>query len=128
MAKCFADGADIGRVLVEEGLAYAYRRYALDYDLEEKAAYVAGRGIHAFSLEKPSAHRAMPSGDAPQAGAGAGAGNCRIKGNISAKGVRIFHVPGQQHYGRTRINTAKGERWFCSAAEARAAGWRAARR
>jgi len=51
-----------------------------------------------------------------------------IKGNISTKNARIFHVPGQQDYEKTRINTAKGERWFCSAAEARAAGWRPAAR
>ena len=33
-----------------------------------------------------------------------------------------------QHYERTRISTAKGERWFCSEAQARAAGWRRAKR
>ena len=50
-----------------------------------------------------------------------------IKGNISGNG-RIYHMPGQYDYARTRINTGKGERWFCSEAEARAAGWRAAKR
>ena len=29
---------------------------------------------------------------------------------------------------RTRINTSKGERWFCTESEARAAGWRRAKR
>jgi hypothetical protein len=52
-------------------------------------------------------------------------GNCDIKGNISVKsGERIYHVPGQDYYDRTRIDTGKGERYFCSEAEARAAGWR----
>jgi hypothetical protein len=51
-----------------------------------------------------------------------------IKGNINAKGRRIFHVPGQEDYAATRIDTARGERWFCSAAEAIAAGWTAAAR
>ena len=45
-----------------------------------------------------------------------------------SKGERIYHVPGQENYGRTRISTSKGERWFCSEADARAAGWRRARR
>ena len=58
----------------------------------------------------------------------ASAGECRIKGNISRNGTRIDHVPGAQHYERTRINTSKGERRFCSESEARAAGWRRARR
>lgn len=49
---------------------------------------------------------------------------CRIKGNITMSGERIYHVPGQPYYDATRIDTAKGERWFCSEAQARAAGWR----
>ncbi len=32
------------------------------------------------------------------------------------------------YYGRTRINTSTGERWFCSEAEVRVAGWRRATR
>lgn len=51
-------------------------------------------------------------------------GNCSIKGNINSKGDRIYHVPGSRSYGATRINESKGERWFCSESEARAAGWR----
>jgi hypothetical protein len=54
--------------------------------------------------------------------------SCAIKGNISGKGARIYHVPGQRDYERTGIREEKGERWFCSEAEARAAGWRPARR
>lgn len=48
---------------------------------------------------------------------------CRVKANVSDSG-RIYHVPGQQYYGATRINQLMGERWFCSEADARAAGWR----
>ncbi len=50
--------------------------------------------------------------------------DCRIKGNISRDGQRIYHVPGGRWYDRTRIDRYKGERWFCSEEEARAAGWR----
>ncbi|MCT7377311.1 hypothetical protein [Chelativorans salis] len=52
---------------------------------------------------------------------------CDIKGNINRTGERIYHVPGQEYYSATWINVAGGERWFCSEAEARAAGWRRAR-
>lgn len=53
--------------------------------------------------------------------------DCRIKGNISYQtGERIYHVPGGRWYTRTKINESKGERWFCSEEEARAAGWRRA--
>lgn len=54
--------------------------------------------------------------------------SCNIKGNISIDtGERIYHVPGQRYYMKTRISPEYGERWFCSEAEARAAGWRKSR-
>ena len=42
-------------------------------------------------------------------------------------GTRIYHVPGGCYYDQTPINTSKGERWFCTENEARAAGWRRSR-
>ena len=54
--------------------------------------------------------------------------DCDIKGNISFNsGEKIYHVPGQNFYSETQINPNKGERWFCSEAEARANGWRKAK-
>lgn len=50
--------------------------------------------------------------------------NCNIKGNVNTRGERIYHVPGQRYYDATEISASHGERWFCSEAEARAAGWR----
>jgi hypothetical protein len=53
---------------------------------------------------------------------------CGIKGNVSVNtGERIYHMPGQKYYWATRINMARGERWFCSESDARAAGWRKSR-
>lgn len=49
---------------------------------------------------------------------------CNIKGNVSTRGEKIYHVPGQRYYAETRISASHGERWFCSEQEARAAGWR----
>jgi hypothetical protein len=45
--------------------------------------------------------------------------NPRIKGNINAKGDKIFHVPGGRYYDGT-----KAERMFCSEQEAQDAGFR----
>ena len=51
--------------------------------------------------------------------------DCVIKSNVSIDtGERIYHVPGGLYYNATAIDTAKGERWFCTEAEAVAAGWR----
>lgn len=121
VAKCRVNGQDIGRILVEDGLAYAFRRYSLDYDLEEKSAFVAQRGLHGFDLEPPAEHRRNP----PRARLAAGTA-CVIKGNISGSG-RIYHMPGQEHYDKTVISPGRGERLFCTEAEAQAAGWRRAR-
>ena len=122
VAQCEVDGRDMGSAIVSSGLAWAYRRYSDTYDLDEKAAAVAGRGLWAVNVQMPSEFRATRfAGDyAPDAA-------CAIKGNISNNG-RIYHMPGTENYARTRINTSKGERWFCSPTEAQAAGWRAARR
>ena len=55
--------------------------------------------------------------------------SCKIKGNTSFhSGERIYHNPGQKNYDETFINLLKGERYFCSEAEAREAGWRRAGR
>ena len=50
---------------------------------------------------------------------------CAIKGNVTAHG-RIYHMPWSPWYGKIRIDEAKGKRWFCTEAEALAAGWRPA--
>lgn len=52
---------------------------------------------------------------------------CVIKGNISSDGEKIYHVPGGGSYNVTKITPSKGERWFCTEAEAVANGWRKAR-
>lgn len=127
VARCAVGGDDMGAALVAEGLAFAYRRYAMDYDLIEKQAAAADRGLWAMNVQNPATYRQNGQAAAPVPQQRV-ASDCNIKGNISAKGERIYHRPGQEHYDRTRINTAQGERWFCSAAEAEAAGWRAARR
>jgi hypothetical protein len=58
------------------------------------------------------------------AGGVAAQDGCNIKGNVSTKGERIYHVPGQKYYDDTVIQASHGERWFCSEEDARAAGWR----
>jgi len=50
---------------------------------------------------------------------------CDIKGNISySTEEKIYHVPGQEFYNETVINTEYGERWFCTEQEVINNGWR----
>lgn len=56
---------------------------------------------------------------------------CDIKGNININtGEKIYHTrtgPASGCYPCTKIDMREDERWFCSEAEAIAAGWRASR-
>ena len=123
VARCYLGEDDLAERLVADGLAFAYRRYSMDYDLAEKGAAVRDRGLHAMRVQSPAQFRENRAvGRIPQNR------SCTIKGNISASGTRIYHVPGQRDYERTGIREARGERWFCSEAQAQAAGWRRARR
>jgi len=127
VATCTLAGQDIGRMLVREGLALAYRKYSMAYDLDEKGAVVAGRGLHGYLMARPEDHRrTVRDGNTRDNAAPDPA--CAIKGNINSKGRRIYHLPGQADYDRTVIRPETGERWFCDEARARAAGWRRARR
>lgn len=127
LATCKVDGEDIGELLLREGVVAVYPRETLsDYIEFEKEAQLFARGIWAWESELPLDFRAAQR--RPEANtAELGENGCSIKGNISGGG-RIYHMPGQENYARTRINAAKGERWFCSEADAREAGWRPARR
>lgn len=123
IAHCATDAhPDIGAKLVASGLAWAFVKYSADYiDLEMKPRRQKV-GIWQSKTQPPWEYRARRWETAAQV---TPSKNCPIKGNISAKGERIYHAPWSKHYARTRIDTSKGERWFCTEAEAIAAGWRA---
>jgi endonuclease YncB( thermonuclease family) len=133
VAVCRSGAADLAAEMARSGFAVAYRRYSSDYVDEENEARAAKRGIWAGDFAAPEDYRrderteappqprvAQPQQSAPRDG-------CYIKGNINGEGERIYHVPGSSSYADTVIDGAKGERWFCTEAEARAGGWRAPR-
>lgn len=126
VARCSVSGRDLGAALVESGAAFAYRRYSMAYVGQERAAQAARRGLWEHGGAGTS-EPALWRGAIRQVAEQPALGDCAIKGNISANG-RIYHLPGQRDYDRTRINTNEGERWFCSESDAQAAGWRRARR
>ena len=119
---CRADGVDINATMVRRGHAWAFSRYSTDYLGEERSARREAVGVFEAENETPWDYRAKKW----QVGAEQAPDGCPIKGNISENG-RIYHAPWSPFYSRTKISTSKGERWFCSEAEAVEAGWRAPR-
>ena len=107
VAVCSIPGEDLNAWMVEQGWPVAYRKYSTDYVSHETAAKTARRGLWRGDFVEPSRWR---RGERLEAPAASRAGDCRIKGNISKKGTRIYHVPGGAWYAKTRIDTAKGER------------------
>ncbi|WP_244299123.1 thermonuclease family protein [Roseibium aquae] len=121
IATCFVNGQDINARMVQDGQALAFRKYSNRYVREETAARQTGAGLWNGAFDPPWDYRAARWRIA-QADQAAPNG-CPIKGNISSNG-RIYHPPWSTSYARTRIDPSRGERWFCSEAEALAAGWR----
>ena len=128
VSRCFVGGTDLNREMVANGWAVAYHQYSTLYVSDEDEAKAGRKGIWEGEFQMPSDYRKGKKGDAiPRAVpaiAGKGSG-CLIKGNVNTKGERIYHVPGSRFYDKTDVSIANGERWFCSEAEASAAGWRA---
>ena len=120
VARCAADGQDVAREMVARGMAWAFLKFSDEYEATQKTAKSARLGIWRGEARPAWEFREgrwnIKQQQAPE--------GCPIKGNISQRG-KIYHVPRSKYYNRTKINTVKGERWFCDEAEAIAAGWRA---
>ncbi len=138
VAVCRKGDEDLNAWLVSQGYATAYQRYSRDYvqaeDQPGRRSAVSGparstsrrdwrRAKRANGIEtRPEMGSLQPRLPVPEQAA------CTIKGNISRKGDKVYHLPGSRDYERTVIEEASGERMFCSEDEAKAAGWRAPRR
>jgi len=129
LATCYVGDVNINQMLVAEGHAVAFVKYDTVYLPQEQAAQKAKLGIWQGEFQRPAEYRATGWKQAEQAAKTETGSECLIKGNINRKGDKIYHTPwGSKDYKRTKINTSKGERWFCDEAEALASGWRAPNR
>ncbi|NNU79223.1 thermonuclease family protein [Halovulum dunhuangense] len=124
LARCHAQGRDIAAELVRAGYGFAFTRYGDDYAADQIEAEKEGRGLWSGQFVYPWEFRAEKWAVADAAAPDT---DCPIKGNINSRGDRIYHTPWSRDYSRTRIDTGRGERWFCDEAEALSAGWRAPR-
>lgn len=126
----YVDDVLVNEVLVAEGYANVSTyppdvRYTERFRAAEAAARAAGKGLWGAGC---TVYQSPSSEEGGAVVVPSDANACTIKGNIAQEsGERIYHVPGCEYYTRTVISEEKGERWFCSEAEAVAAGWRKAK-
>ena len=104
LAKVWQDDLFINKVLVTEGLA-SFSQGDDELELIEQEALGAKRGIWSSEC---TAER----------------DGCAIKGNFhQGTKDKIYHFANCYNYRQININPNEGDRWFCSAAEAAAAGF-----
>ncbi|MDV0439819.1 thermonuclease family protein [Xanthomonas sacchari] len=131
VAECFVQGQSVNRRMVSSGWAVAYRQYATAFIGDEADARQHQRNLWQGPFQMPADfRRSKRDQTARQAHVATPpvSSGCRIKGNISRQGKKIYHVPGQRDYERTSIDLSHGERIFCSSEEAARAGWQPAKR
>jgi len=126
------NGNDIGAQMIRDGYAFSYKVFPhtrLDaYNQLEKKAREGGKGLWSScdskDMSKPA--KAVSTTRTSSSSSVASKAGCTIKGNISATGEKIYHLPSCGNYKQTVITSTTGERWFCTETEAKAAGWRKA--
>lgn len=116
------NGTFINETLVRTGYAHAVT-YPPDIKYQEvfrEAEREAGENNRGLWSDCQSQQGTVAPADGGQ-------GQCLIKGNISSKREKIYHLPDCPNYKDTVINEEKGEHWFCTEKEAIEAGWRKAK-
>lgn len=130
LAQCGNRLGNINQIMVQQGWAVAFRQYSNAYAADEVRAQANRMGLWSSTFALPwdyrqlQAERAAPQTRTPSRSAASPPSNvrspgCRIKGNRSRRGEWIYHLPGMPYYEDTRA-----EEFFCSEADARAAGYR----
>lgn len=127
-------GEDIGAKMIQEGYAFSYKQFphprleaynALELQAKEAKKGLWGAKCNTAGSTAQSSASSVRSSSFSSIQSSV-SGSCTIKGNINSSKERIYHVEGCGSYNQTVIDTSAGEKWFCSEAEAQAAGWRKA--
>jgi len=119
LGVCFAGERDLNAWMVRQGHAWAFVKYSTRYLKEEAAARSEKLGIWQGEALPPWEYRARRWASVEEKAPD----GCAIKGNVTARG-KIYHMPWSPWYAQIRMSQDRGRRWFCTEAEAVAAGWR----
>jgi endonuclease YncB( thermonuclease family) len=121
-AACQVNGADIAGQLVRGGHVFAISGLFATYASAEREARTAKAGLwRAGDPVRPADFRAKVWAEAK----GGAPDGCPIKGIVSGDS-KSYLVPWASAYEKAKIRPTRGERWFCSEEDARAAGWKPA--
>ncbi|MET3729105.1 micrococcal nuclease [Fictibacillus halophilus] len=122
LAYVYADGQSVQENLLKKGLArvaYVFEpntKYVDQYERIQKQAQKDSVGI--WSIENYVQEEGYVSDDVEQPEQAINK-ECKIKGNISSSGDKIYHLESGRYYKMT-----KPEKWFCTEKEAMDSGFR----
>ncbi len=121
-AACTVEAKDVAADLVRDGHVFAISSMFGGYGALETEARQKKAGIWNGEADRPSENRAKIW----EAAKKSSPEGCPIKGTIGQSGAKLYVVPGAREYRKANVRTAKGERWFCTEADAISAGWKPA--
>jgi endonuclease YncB( thermonuclease family) len=141
LGTCAVDGEDVSGWLVRNGWALAFRKYSSAYVADEDYAREQKHGLWSGAFIAPWEWRHRSSATivlgaiavpvqaqsrllSPTAAAQPPDPKCAIKGNLKSAGQCIYHLAGGRFYDKLDMQRNASRRWFCSEAEAQAAGCR----
>lgn len=116
----------INEALVAQGFAKSYS-YPPDVKYQDRFVAAEKKAREdKLGLWTACTSATLPALPSSETAASASNPSCTMKGNISASGEKIYHLQGCGSYAKTTIDASRGEKWFCTEAEAQSAGWRKA--
>ncbi len=120
LARCYNGAVDLGAEMIASGMAWAVPGEPSPYREAAARAKVQRKGFWRDTSEAPWLFRARRAKEvADEAGS-----PCTVKGIVDG-GRKTLITPWSPWYRDVDVDPARGDRWFCSEAEAVAAGWRA---
>ncbi len=132
----YVDNIMVNDYLVRQGFGHSYSyppdvKYQNQFLQAQQEAEKNNRGLWAGCVNGNTSNASNPSkaGNTENTNTAnmSGVNGCTIKGNVSASGEKIYHLPSCDSYDKTSIDEGRGERWFCKEEEAGNAGWRKAK-
>lgn len=118
--RCTVGDRDLAKAMLKQGYAVTLPGAPDDYLKAEAAAKAASLGVWRGKFVVPVAWR---QGMRLAAEAAEPAEVCDVKGVVGGDDRRVFYVPTDAAYAAVSVDSARGERLFCSDDEARLAGW-----